>query len=292
MEAKSLPNIDLSTEAVKKCLTVGNNCSPPFVKGLKTHSGKDKTITSDPYVSVCLVDATITQTRVIPNLFGWSIFHSVKLVREPTKPLPSESKDIDLLTVDELQSSLLVHEQKVREKRREEQVLQVEHGTRYGCGKGRSNFQRGGIIYVRGRGRAKPFINRGVIICYRCKKQGNYQFECPSLEKEANYVEFDEEEELLLMAHVEVQDIKDRGIWFLDSGCSNHMTGNKKWFVELDENFSCIVRLGNNSIMSVMGKRSVRFEVDGIILTAEDENLENLWHRRYMHVNHEFIVAM
>lgn len=43
MEAKSLPNLDLSTEAVKKCLTMGNNCSPPFVKGLKTHSGKDKT---------------------------------------------------------------------------------------------------------------------------------------------------------------------------------------------------------------------------------------------------------
>ena len=43
-----------------------------------------------------------------------------------------ESKDIDLLTVDELQSSLLVHEQKVREKWSEEQVLHVEYGTRYG----------------------------------------------------------------------------------------------------------------------------------------------------------------
>lgn len=148
--------------------------------------------------------------------------------------------------------------------------MQVKHGTRYGCERGRINFQRGGNNYVRGRGREKPFINRSVIICYRCKKQGHYQFECPSLEKEANYVEFDEEEELLLMVHAEVQDIKDNGIWFLDSGCSNHMTGNKKWFVELDENHSCIVRLGNNSIMSVIGKGSVRFEVDGIILTVSD----------------------
>lgn len=38
------------------------------------------------------------------------------------------------------------------------------------------------------------------------------------------------------MAHAEVQDIKDKGIWFLNSGCSNQMTGNKNWFVELDEN--------------------------------------------------------
>lgn len=64
-----------------------------------------------------------------------------------------ESKDIDLLIVDELQSSLLLHEQKVREKQSEEQVLQVEHGTRYGRGRGRSNFQKGGSIYVKGRGR-------------------------------------------------------------------------------------------------------------------------------------------
>jgi hypothetical protein len=36
------------------------------------------------------------------------------------------------------------------------------------------------------------------------------------------------------MTHAEVQDIKDKGIYGY-SGWSNHMTGNKKWFVELDE---------------------------------------------------------
>ncbi|RDX67345.1 Phospholipase D delta, partial [Mucuna pruriens] len=67
IEAKSLPNLDLSTEAVRKCITMGNMCHPPFIKGLKTHSGKDKMITSDPYVSVCVAGATIARTRVIPN---------------------------------------------------------------------------------------------------------------------------------------------------------------------------------------------------------------------------------
>ncbi|KAJ1408626.1 Zinc finger, CCHC-type [Sesbania bispinosa] len=100
-----------------------------------------------------------------------------------TLEMKLESKDIDLLTVDELQSSLLVHEQKVREKRSEEQVLQVEHGTRYGRGRGRNNSQRGSSSYVRGRGRAKTFANRNAIICYRCQKQGHYQFECPNLER-------------------------------------------------------------------------------------------------------------
>ncbi|KAK7399686.1 hypothetical protein VNO78_10875 [Psophocarpus tetragonolobus] len=67
IEAKSLPNLDLSSETVRKCITMGNMCHPPFIKGLKTHSGKDKMITSDPYVSVCVAGATIAQTRVIPN---------------------------------------------------------------------------------------------------------------------------------------------------------------------------------------------------------------------------------
>lgn len=108
-------------------------------------------------------------------------------------------------------------------------------------------------------GKSKTIFNMNVIICYRCQKRGHYQFECPNLEKEANYDEFDEEDELLLMAHAEVQDIKDIWIWFLDSGFSNDMERNKKWFVKLDENSSCTVKLGNKSRMSVLKKGSVRF---------------------------------
>lgn len=77
-----------------------------------------------------------------------------------------ESKDIDLLNMDELKSSLLVHEKKVREKQSEEQVLQVKHDMHYRRGKGKSNSQRGSKSYVRGGGRAKPFVNRSDIICY------------------------------------------------------------------------------------------------------------------------------
>jgi len=52
--------------------------------------------------------------------------------------------------------------------------------------------------------------------------------------------------------------------WFLDSGCSNHMSGNKDWFSDLDENFRHAVKLGNDTRIAVMGKGSVRLNVDGV----------------------------
>jgi len=66
------------------------------------------------------------------------------------------------------------------------------------------------------------------------------------------------------MAHAKIQHTKDNGIWFLDSGCSNHMTENKSWFIELDEDFRHTVRLGNNTALPVLGKGHVKFEVEGL----------------------------
>ncbi|MBW1279563.1 hypothetical protein KYD79_27720 [Escherichia coli] len=34
--------------------------------------------------------------------------------------------------------------------------------------------------------------------CYKCHKLGHFQYECPSLERQVNYVEFNEKEELVL----------------------------------------------------------------------------------------------
>jgi hypothetical protein len=69
-----------------------------------------------------------------------------------------ESKDIDTLTIDELQSSLLVHEQRMSSHIEEEQALQAIHESpSRGKGRGRGSF--------RGRGRGRGRQNFDKAIC-------------------------------------------------------------------------------------------------------------------------------
>lgn len=169
-----------------------------------------------------------------------------------------ESNDVGTLTIDELQSSLLVHEKRMRGYKEEEQALKVTNAAKSpGRGKGRSGT-RGG------RGRGRQSFNKETVECYKCHKLGHFQYECPNWEKNANYVESNEEEEMLLMAQFDSEG-KSGKVWFLDSGCSNHMCGNKEWFFGLDESFRFSVRLGDNSTMMVMGKGNIKLRIDGLI---------------------------
>jgi transposase InsO family protein len=72
-------------------------------------------------------------------------------------------------------------------------------------------------------------------------------------------------EEMLLMALVDHEEINTEHTWYLDSGCSNHMCGDKTLFSELDNSFTESVKLGNNSKLGVQGKGRIRFEVRGIV---------------------------
>jgi ribosomal protein L15 len=108
------------------------------------------------------------------------------------------------------------------------QALKIANGER-GSGRGR------GRNSARGHGRGRQ--SKESIECYKCHKLGHYQNECPTWGENANYAaEFDYEEETLLMVATNSEDLKKQS-WFLDSGCSNHMVGNKDWLYELDESY-------------------------------------------------------
>ena len=88
-----------------------------------------------------------------------------------------ESNDVTALSIDELQSSLLVHEQRMQSQhdKTEEQALEV---SQFGRGSGRGRGGRTGLRRRGGRGRGRQ--SKEFIECFKCHKLGHYHNECPS----------------------------------------------------------------------------------------------------------------
>jgi len=49
-------------------------------------------------------------------------------------------------------------------------------------------------------------------------------------------------------------------IWYLDNGASNHMTGRRSYFTELDEKIAGSVKFGDGSCVNIKGKGSILLE--------------------------------
>ncbi|XP_050889776.1 uncharacterized protein LOC127095076 [Lathyrus oleraceus] len=130
-----------------------------------------------------------------------------------------ETKYIYQLSVDALQSSLLVHEQKFKVSGEDEHDLKVIHEESYGGkGRGRSTFQGG-----RGQGirRGSQPRSKETIECCKCHKLGHFQYEC-----QANYIGLKESEEMVLVAYVDTLGDDRDFVWYIDYGCNNHMCGD------------------------------------------------------------------
>ena len=207
-----------------------------------------------------------------------------------------ESKDLDIMSLDELQSSLLVYEQRMQGHLVEEQALNITHDNSI-----RKPGRGGGAFRGRGRGRGRQGFDKSLVECFYCHNLGHFQNECPKKGKEkesqAHYAETTEPllimayvdvavtvsqgkesrgyfseldtleadnymKELLLMAHVEKT--PDETAWFLDTGCSKHMCGYKEFISELDESFRKCVKLGDNSSIGVMGKGRINLQVNHV----------------------------
>ncbi|XP_058746568.1 uncharacterized protein LOC131619496 [Vicia villosa] len=59
-------------------------------------------------------------------------------------------------------------------------------------------------------------------------------------------------DEALLMATVKEEEERSDE-WYLDTGCSNHRTGKKSWFFELDDSANRRIRFADNNIVCAVG---------------------------------------
>ncbi|CAL9234757.1 unnamed protein product [Arabidopsis halleri] len=171
-------------------------------------------------------------------------------------PTIMETNDLSTYTFDEMMSSLLSHEDQLMKKieKSKEKAFQVKGEfsaqNNSGFGRGRGSFGAG-----RGRGRSDGradfgrgtgqsdsvslSYNRGTnmnnIQCLYCKRYGHMQVDCwkkQKEEKQASFIEEDVQPRLFMASKsLDVSKI----VWYLDNGCSNHMSGIKSMFKERDE---------------------------------------------------------
>ncbi|CDY56102.1 BnaC02g44350D [Brassica napus] len=137
---------------------------------------------------------------------------------------------------------------------------------------------RGGRSYNRGRGRGRYNGDRDTsrIMCYRCDKLGHYATDCPDRllklqeAQENDNVDTQDADELMMHEVVYLNEkncnpekyethMDTADIWYLDNGASNHMTGDQRYFSDLDKTITGKVRFGDDSKIDIKGKDTISF---------------------------------
>ncbi|KAL9267976.1 Phospholipase D delta-like protein [Drosera capensis] len=111
IEARSLPNMDLVSEHLRRFLSFLTSCTSPNHRHhtddhhsnskMLLRKKNNKIITSDPYVTVCLAGATVARTRVISNSTNpvWNEHLNVP-VAHPVSHIEFYVKDDDVFGAD------------------------------------------------------------------------------------------------------------------------------------------------------------------------------------------------
>ncbi|KAJ0438214.1 putative RNA-directed DNA polymerase [Helianthus annuus] len=121
--------------------------------------------------------------------------------------------------------------------------------------------------------RQRPKKDKSEIQCFRCDQMDHFASSCPERRKnqEANLAKTEKLDPSLFMLECTSETVylnedkvipkkfeskhMEENLWYLDNGASNHMTGNKLIFSELNERVNGKVRFGDDSCVEIAGKR-------------------------------------
>eukprot|EP00253_Pinus_taeda_P004164 PITA_04164 len=168
-----------------------------------------------------------------------------------------ESKDLTTFSIEQLIGSLLAHETRLI---LTEDSMEQAFKAQLSFGRGRGREYRGDN--KRGRGRSKGRSKYHHVAkqwrppqnqtqrsrawskynaqCYYCKKFEHYENECKKNQSDQHkgnvHLSNNEGEssETMFLSCNFFEDTHNKDFWLLDSGCSNHMTGNKNLLSYLD----------------------------------------------------------
>ena len=202
------------------------------------------------------------------------------------------SKDLSSMRIEELQSSLEAQELRLTERNSEreveQQALKADSGKNYQKKSWSEAKRRSDGVqkpetsnsdkqkYQKG----KEKFDKKKIQCYCCQKFGHFASECRSNKErkseEANIARSSDDsdgESVLLMAS-ETDDMNSSEWWYMDTGCSNHLTGNKKWLVDFDSSKSTRIRCADDKYLNAEGMGNVRV----ILNNGKAALIQNVWY--------------
>lgn len=190
-----------------------------------------------------------------------------------------EAKDVKAMKIEELQSSLEAHELMVIDRGTErsvQQALQAQISKKEGNsknskkkGKGKGNWSNNGKAKTddkaesskrggsdRGHNKKKEF-DKSKVQCYNCEKYGHFADECwfkkdQQNNEEANVAQGKDPHTVLMMATT-CEDKVQNEEWYLDSGCSNHMTAHREWLTSFDNSKKTSIKLADNRKLAAEG---------------------------------------
>ena len=199
-----------------------------------------------------------------------------------------ESKDLSQMKIEELQSSLEAHEMRLLiDADNVEQALKTHHSTKNKKkwkgkqAKGENKSGKTTQDYydrsdtTKGSARTEKYQNhhkkkdKRSLECFNCHKMGHYASECYAdkkkkkhRDKEAHMAQedydYDSSETLTLMVTTTTRSVNSQEkSWYLDSGCSNHMTCHREWLINFDAEKKSKVTFADDNTLKVEGAEDV-----------------------------------
>ncbi|GAU36721.1 hypothetical protein TSUD_318190 [Trifolium subterraneum] len=189
-----------------------------------------------------------------------------------------QTRDLSEIKMEDLQNTLEAHELKHCERnhgKEDEQALFVKFKkyqdekkkwqNKKGSKKGKESVEDKSESSKK-EGGQKTKKDKSTIQCYNCNKYGHYASECKApkkkksqnTEEEANVAQDDStsEDDVSFMVTI-TDETTESMVWYFDTGCSNHMTGNKSILTDFNKCLNTRIKLANGNFIAAEGMGNV-----------------------------------